>query len=73
MRDVVYIHRFVSLYDTNPAEIIFSKVKHMYRKFNAERPNLDVPSKIDMAIATLTDRDLEGAVDHVRRFVAANY
>ena len=57
----------------NPAEIVFSKVKHMYRKFNAERPDLDVPSKIDMAIATLTDSDLEGAVDHVRRFVAANY
>ena len=57
----------------NPAEIVFSKVKHMYRKFNAEMPELDVISKIDKAIATLNDSDLEGAVEHVRQFVNANY
>jgi len=45
----------------------------MYRKFNAEMPELDVISKIDKAIATLNDSDLEGAVEHVRQFVNANY
>lgn len=28
---------------------------------------------IDMAIATLNDRDLEGTVGRVRKFVNANY
>jgi len=57
----------------NPAEIIFSKVKQAYRILNADNPDIDVSTKIDMAIETLTDSDLDGAISRVREFVTEHY
>lgn len=57
----------------NPVEIIFSKIKTMFRSINADNRSMSVEDKIEKAIQTLTSDDLENAVKHVDKFVNANY
>jgi transposase len=57
----------------NPAEIVFSKIKTLFRKFNSLDRDASVEEKIDRAIAQLTDADLAGAIVHVRNFVESTY
>lgn len=57
----------------NPVEIVFSKVKQLFRNINKELPDLNVEDKIEMAVASLTSMDLENAIGHVHRFINTNY
>ena len=57
----------------NPMEILFSKIKHSFRYINSAYPTHPVADKIDQAIKSLTDTDVEGAVRHVRKFVTQAY
>ena len=57
----------------NPIEIVFSKLKLLYRSINADHPEMSVEAKIDRAIESLNTADLEGAVEHVRGFANARY
>ena len=59
--------------EANPVEIIFSKIKHWFRKFNVEHPEVSVENAIDQAIATLTSSDLSGAISHVHHYVNTTY
>ena len=57
----------------NPVEIVFSKVKTMYRQINQRNRSMSVEEKLDMAIGTLILEDLENAIRHVDTFVNKNY
>jgi hypothetical protein len=57
----------------NPVEIIFSKVKTMFRQINRQNPELSVEDKIDMSIETLVFEDLEHAIRHVDEFIREQY
>ena len=46
----------------NPVEIVFSKIKIIFRSINANNPLTSVENKLDLAIKTLTFQDLENAV-----------
>ena len=57
----------------NPVEIVFSKVKAMFRQINQQNPELTVEEKLDMAVGTLVFEDLENAIRHLDTFVRENY
>ena len=54
----------------NPVEIVFSKVKAIYRRINLACPDESVEAKIDHAIAELQPSDLANAIRHVHDFAS---
>ena len=59
--------------DANPVEIIFSKVKTNFRSINELNRELDVETKIEMAIGTIIYEDLENAINCVDMFIRSKY
>jgi hypothetical protein len=59
--------------NTNPVEIIFGKIKTMFRTINEQNRSLDVETKIEMAIQTLTFEDFENAIRHVDEYIKETY
>lgn len=59
--------------DANPVEIIFSKVKTKFRAINELNRELDVETKIEMALETLVYEDLLNAIEFVDLFVRSTY
>ena len=59
--------------DANPVEIIFSKVKDNFRTINEENRELDVETKIGMALEKLVYDDLLHAIDFVDNFIRSTY
>ena len=59
--------------DANPVEIIFSKVKDSFRTINEQNRELDVETKIEMALGTLIYDDLVHAVEFVDQFIRSTY
>ena len=59
--------------DANPVEIIFSKVKTDFRDINELNRELDVETKIEMALGNLVYEDLLNAIEFVDLFVRSTY
>ena len=59
--------------DANPVEIIFSKVKDSFRTINEQNRELDVETKIEMALGTLIYDDLVHAIEFVDQFIRSTY
>jgi len=59
--------------DANPVEIIFSKVKDNFRTINEENRELDVETKIEMALEKLVYDDLLHAIEFVDNFIRSTY
>jgi hypothetical protein len=57
----------------HPAEIIFSKIKTVFRYINAKNRNMSVSDKLDNAISKLNYEDFTGAIKYVKTFVNDNY
>jgi hypothetical protein len=83
--DNLAIHKAVKLNDgikiftpvaqpyANPAEIIFSKIKTLFRSINYDNREMKVKDKLELAISKLTFDDFIGAIEHVKTFVNDNY
>ncbi len=57
----------------NPIEIVFSKLKASFRSLNASLPGLEVEDLVDRSVATISQSDVDNAIQHVRAFVEGNY
>jgi hypothetical protein len=57
----------------NPIEIVFSKLKASFRSLNASLPGLDVEDLVDRSVVTITQSDVDNAIQHVRAYVEENY
>jgi transposase len=67
--DVERIYTPVAHPDANPVECVFSKIKEAFRYINDNNRDLDVETKLEMAIETLVLEDLEHAIEYTRDYL----
>lgn len=57
----------------NPVEIIFSKIKMLYRRINNDNKDLSIEQIVEAAIDELSYDDVINTIEHVKTYVNNNY